>query len=87
MLTSSATAPSPEKRRREPYPRVKSPEDLEKQIVQVSVARQVSVTKARRQVQLAVASKQPLRPRVVELGGKDRARKSTLVVVEGGDDA
>ncbi|KAK3686851.1 hypothetical protein LTR37_019403 [Vermiconidia calcicola] len=65
-----------------PYVRLKSPEDLERQMVQVSVARQVSVTKARRTVQHAVASKQPLRPRVVELG-KDR--KSTLVVFETDD--
>ncbi|KAK3068051.1 hypothetical protein LTR53_014670 [Teratosphaeriaceae sp. CCFEE 6253] len=35
------------------YPRIKSPADLERQIVQVSVARQVSVSKARRLVQRA----------------------------------
>lgn len=69
-----------------PPPRVKSPEDLERQIVQVSVARQVSVSKARRQVQHAMASKQPLRPRVVEVGGDGRARKSTVVVLEGGEE-
>ncbi|KAK5130987.1 hypothetical protein LTR08_001399 [Meristemomyces frigidus] len=67
---------------REPYPRVTSPEDLERQIVQVSIARQVSVSRARKHVQQAVASKQPLRPRVVELS---RHRKSTFVVIEGGD--
>lgn len=66
-----------------PYLRVKSPEDLERQIVQVSVARQVSVSKARRQVEKAVSSKQPLRPRVVEL---TRNRKSTVVLIEGGDE-
>ena len=65
------------------YPRVKSPEDLERQIVQVSVARQVSVSRARRQVQQAAASKQPLRPRVVELS---KNRKSTVVLIESGDD-
>ena len=63
--------------------RVKSPEDLDRQIVQVSVARQVSVSKARKQVQQATASKQPLRPRVVELS-KDR--KSTVVLIETGDE-
>ncbi|KAK3049382.1 hypothetical protein LTR09_009301 [Extremus antarcticus] len=72
---------------REPYLRVKSPEDLEKQMVQVSVARQVSVTKARRTVQHATATtKQPLRPRVVVMGGREKERKSTVVVIEGGDD-
>jgi hypothetical protein len=86
MMTSSAVAPflSPSSGNQR-HPRVKSPEELEKQIVQVSVARQVSVTKARRQVQHAIASKQPLRPRVVELG-RDRERKSTVVVLETGDD-
>ena len=78
MATSKARDESPD-----PYLRVRSPEDIEKQIVQVSVARQVSVTKARKQVRQAAASKQPLRPRVVELS-KDR--KSTVVVIEGGDD-
>lgn len=63
----------------EPYPRVKSPEDLERQIVQVSVARQVSVTRAKMRVQKAVATKQPLRPRVVELV---KNRKSTVGVLE-----
>ena len=69
--------------RPDPYLRVKSPADLEKQIVQVSVARQVSVSKARQQVQQAVASKQPLRPRIVELS-KDR--KSTVVLIETEED-
>ncbi|KAF2167147.1 hypothetical protein M409DRAFT_22577 [Zasmidium cellare ATCC 36951] len=70
----------------EPYPRVKSPKDLERQIVQVSVARQVSVSRARSRVQKAVATssfKQPLRPRVVELS---RNRKSTVGVLENSDD-
>lgn len=61
------------------YLRVKSPEDLERQIVQVSVARQVSVSKARRQVRNTVEVKQPLRPRVVELG---KNRKSTVGMIE-----
>ena len=65
------------------YPRVKSPEDLERQIVNVSVARQVSVSRARRQVEHAVISRQPLRPRVVELG---KNRKSTMVLIESGED-
>lgn len=66
-----------------PYRRVKSPEDLESRVVQVSVARQVSVSKARKQVRQAFDAKQPLRPRVVELG---KNRKSTMVLIEGGDD-
>ena len=82
MITSKPLSPE---KRRDPYPRVKSPEELERQIVQVSVARQVSVTKARRQVQNATASKQPLRPRVVQLS-KDKDRKSTMVVIESGID-
>lgn len=57
-------------------------ERFNRQIVQVSVARQVSVSKARRRVADAVEAKQPLRPRVVELG---KNRKSTLVMIEGGD--
>jgi hypothetical protein len=52
-------------------------ERFNRQIVQVSVARQVSVSKARRRVADAVEVKQPLRPRVVELG---KNRKSTLVI-------
>lgn len=65
------------------YMRVKSPEDLERQIVQVSVARQVSVSKARRQVRNTVDVKQPLRPRVVELG---KNRKSTVGLILESDD-
>jgi hypothetical protein len=57
-------------------------ERFNRQIVQVSVARQVSVSKARRRVADATEVKQPLRPRVVELG---KNRKSTLVLIEGGD--
>ncbi|KAM0720687.1 hypothetical protein Q7P37_004824 [Cladosporium fusiforme] len=57
-------------------------EPFNRQIVQVSVARQVSVSKARRRVADASEVKQPLRPRVVELG---KNRKSTLVMIEGGD--
>ena len=57
-------------------------ERFNRQIVQVSVARQVSVSKARQRVADAVEVKQPLRPRVVELG---KNRKSTLVMIEGGD--
>ena len=66
-----------------PYSRVKSPEDLEGKVVQVSVARQVSVSKARNQVRQATESKQPLRPRVVELC---KHRKSTMVLIEGADE-
>ncbi|KAK5169476.1 uncharacterized protein LTR77_005452 [Saxophila tyrrhenica] len=75
-----------QQQQREPYLRVKSPEDLEKQMVQVSVARQVSVTKARRTVQHAVVTKQPLKPRVVVMGGREKERKSTVVLIESGDD-
>lgn len=75
---------TPQKQRQpDPYQRVKSPEDLEKHVVQVSVARQVSVTKARKQVRQAVDAKQPLRPRVVELS---KNRKSTVVLIEGADE-
>ena len=84
MITSEPTKLSPEKASN-PYRRVKTPEDLERNIVQVSVARQVSVSRARRQVQQSVTSKQPLRPRVVELT-KDKDRKSTVVLIESGDD-
>lgn len=84
MLTSEATDLSPEKHLN-PYRRVKTPEDLERNIVQVSVARQVSVSKARQQVRQSATSKQPLRPRVVELS-KDKDRKSTVVLIENGDD-
>jgi hypothetical protein len=63
------------------YPTAGS-ERFDSQIVQVSVARQVSVSKARRRVADAVEVKQPLRPRVVELG---KNRKSTLVMIESGD--
>ncbi|KAI6838295.1 hypothetical protein KC367_g6561 [Hortaea werneckii] len=79
--TRTAYAKSPV---RDPYERVKSPEDLDRQVVQVSVARQVSVGRARRQVEQATNSaKQPLRPRVVELG---KHRKSTMVLIESGDE-
>ena len=84
MITSEATKISPE-RHANPYRRVKTPEDLERNIVQVSVARQVSVSRARQQVQRSHTSKQPLRPRVVELN-KDKDRKSTVVLIESGDD-
>jgi len=68
---------------RPPLPRqISGTERFNRQIVQVSVARQVSVSKARRRVADAVEVKQPLRPRVVELG---KNRKSTLVLIEGGD--
>ncbi|KXT10886.1 hypothetical protein AC579_9855 [Pseudocercospora musae] len=85
MMPSKTTTLAPDdlsSHRSEPYPRVKSPEDLERQMVQVSVARQVSVSRARTRVQRAASSKtaaQPLRPRVVEL---TRNRKSTVGVVE-----
>ncbi|KAI7161089.1 hypothetical protein KC343_g13849 [Hortaea werneckii] len=80
-ITRTAHEKSPA---RDPYERVKSPEDLDRQVVQVSVARQVSVGRARRQVEQATNSaKQPLRPRVVELG---KHRKSTMVLIESGDE-
>lgn len=88
MLTSKSLATVPSPRHSETgkplYPRLKTPEDLERQIVQVSVARQVSVSRARRRVERAAESKQPLKPKVVELSGKNR--KSTVVLIEGGDD-
>ncbi|KAK5118121.1 hypothetical protein LTR62_004168 [Meristemomyces frigidus] len=69
------------------YPRVKSPADLERQIVQVSVARQVSVSRARRVVEKAHESKQPLRPRVVDLtAAQVWSRKSTYVCIESGEE-
>ena len=83
MLTSKPVKMTIDEDSRVPYLRVKSPEDLERQIVQVSVARQVSVSRARRQVQQATTSVQPLRPRVVELS---KNRKSTVVLIESGDD-
>lgn len=86
MSPPSTTTGSGKSKATEPYPRVKSPEDLDRQIVQVSVARQVSVSRARSRVQKAVATstfKQPLRPRVVELS---RNRKSTVGVLESADD-
>lgn len=83
MMTSYAPRTPVEEGRSSPYRRVKSAEDLERQIVQVSVARQVSVSKAQRQVQQAQESKQPLRPRVVELS---KNRKSTVVLIESGDE-
>lgn len=93
MLNANPNTPAiPQRRvslaRREPpdhnpYHRVKSPEDLESRVVQVSVARQVSVSKARKQVRQAVDAKQPLRPRVVELS---KNRKSTMVLIEGGEE-
>jgi hypothetical protein len=64
-----------------PYPRIKSPADLERQIVQVSVARQVSVSRARTRVQQALPSKQPLRPRVVNLSFSGN-RKSEVGLFE-----
>ncbi|KAK6407366.1 hypothetical protein LTR95_018551 [Oleoguttula sp. CCFEE 5521] len=69
-----------------PKPRHLMPDS---QIVQVSVARQVSVSKARRRVQEAdFVVTQPLRPRVVECGrgvsGMGQMRRSTVGVLEGG---
>lgn len=61
-----------------PQLRMNSPVDLEKQIVQVSVAKRISVTKAVTQVRKSFDIK-PLKPKVVELS-KDRA--STFVVIE-----
>lgn len=79
MITSKPVkVVSPVEERPEPYPRVMSPADLERQMVQVSVARQVSVNRARSRVSRAVSSKQPLRPRVVELS---KNRKSTVGVL------
>jgi len=45
--------PGEHQQQQAPYPLIKSPADLERQIVQVSVARQVSVSKARKLVQRA----------------------------------
>jgi len=83
MVTSKASDLSLGSDGHAQYPRIRSTQELERQIVQVSVARQVSVSKARRQVQQATASKQPLRPRVVDMS---KNRKSTLVLIEGGDE-
>ncbi|KAK0930258.1 hypothetical protein LTR57_001427 [Friedmanniomyces endolithicus] len=70
-----------------PYPHIKSPADLERQIVQVSVARQVSVSKARKLVQRAqVESRLPLRPRVVEMKGRGERKSTHVVLIEGGED-
>ena len=83
MMTSNPPKVPVEERPRDAYLRVKSPEALEKQMVQVSVARQVSVSKAQKQVRQARESKQPLRPRVVQLS---KNRKSTVVLIESGDE-
>ncbi|KAF2211051.1 hypothetical protein CERZMDRAFT_106573 [Cercospora zeae-maydis SCOH1-5] len=66
------------------YPRVKSPEDLERQIVQVSVARQVSVSRARNRVMKAMEGSArpaavPLRPRIIEFS---KNRKSAAGVLD-----
>ncbi|KAF2771522.1 hypothetical protein EJ03DRAFT_30721 [Teratosphaeria nubilosa] len=69
-------------------PRVQSTQELEDRIVQVSVARQVSVSRARRQVEMAANKKplaQPLRPRVVDMGAA-KDRKSMFVKVEGSEE-
>ncbi|TKA72571.1 hypothetical protein B0A55_07216 [Friedmanniomyces simplex] len=69
------------------YPHIKTPADLERQIVQVSVARQVSVSKARKLVQRAqVESRLPLRPRVVEMKGRGERKSTHVVLIEGGED-
>ncbi|KAK4956235.1 hypothetical protein LTR10_005756 [Elasticomyces elasticus] len=87
MLTSVPASPPSASPHAQYYPNIRTQGDLERQIVQVSVARQVSVTKARRLVQRAqVESKQPLRPRVVEMKGREGVRKSSHVVFVGGDD-
>ncbi|KAK5007636.1 hypothetical protein LTR28_005034 [Elasticomyces elasticus] len=61
-------------------PRSKSPEDSERQqqAVQISLARQVSISRARERIKRPSVSKQPSRPTVVEL----KNRKSTLVLIE-----
>ncbi|KAM3421840.1 hypothetical protein BST61_g2217 [Cercospora zeina] len=66
------------------YPRLKSPEDLERQIVQVSVARQVSVSLARTRVMKAMEGTArpaavPLRPRIIEFS---KNRKSAAGVLD-----
>ena len=82
--TAKAVPAPAQQTRREPYPRITSPEEFDRSIVQVSVARQVSVSRARAQVQQAASTtKQPLRPRVVEL---PKNRKSTMVVIESSDE-
>jgi hypothetical protein len=82
--SSSASPPIPSRSEERPQlmRNLTGTERFNRQIVQVSVARQVSVSKARRRVADAVEVKQPLRPRVVELG---KNRKSTLVMIESGD--
>ncbi|USW55757.1 hypothetical protein Slin15195_G090760 [Septoria linicola] len=66
------------------FPRVKSPADLDRQIVQVSVARQVSVSRARTRVMRAMEGTAkpavvPLRPRIIEFS---KNRKSAVGVLE-----
>ncbi|KAK1818989.1 hypothetical protein LTR12_006561 [Friedmanniomyces endolithicus] len=59
-----------------PYPHIKSPADLERQIVQ-----------ARKLVQRAqVESRLPLRPRVVEMRGRGERKSTHVVLIEGGED-
>ena len=62
-----------------PQLRVHSPADLEQQIVQLSVAKRVSVSKAITQVKNSFDFKQPGRAKIVELG---KNRTSTFVVIE-----
>ncbi|SMR45679.1 unnamed protein product [Zymoseptoria tritici ST99CH_1E4] len=86
-LSIGRTSPTDTLTSRPTYPRIKSPADLERQIVQVSVARQVSVSRARTRVQQALPSKQPLKPRVVNLsGGEGRNRKSEVGLLVGSAD-
>ncbi|KAK1053592.1 hypothetical protein LTR33_014353 [Friedmanniomyces endolithicus] len=79
--------PGEHQQQQAPYPLIKSPAALERQIVQVSVARQVSVSKARKLVQRAqVESRLPLRPRVVEMRGRGERKSTHVVLIEGGED-
>ncbi|KAF2723154.1 hypothetical protein K431DRAFT_302079 [Polychaeton citri CBS 116435] len=68
-----------------PRIRENSHQTADERIVQVSIARQVSVSKARQKVQEASQNKQQvqsLRPRVVEVNKNGALRKSTVVVIE-----
>lgn len=61
-----------------PIPKAMSPVEYDSRVVQISVARSVSVSKARQRVKEPITSKQPLKPRVVQM----KNRKSTVVLLE-----
>lgn len=62
-----------------PFEDCRSPVDFEKHIVQLSVAKRISMSKAVTQLRKSGDVKQALRPKVVELG---RSHASTFVVIE-----